>query len=988
MNNISTGAMLRLIEAEKHASRAGLNWAKAFLGPEALGQTRDKIIGGRVAVGRIAKALEVNPAAAVFGESQVGKSYLVQNLLKNHEGVLRVLTDRNGGTANFILDLNPSGGGVESTSLITRFTVRDSAGDNDAFPIAVKLFSPVDVALTLADSYYSDVQNHRFADRAALERLLDEMEQKYAGRKPVQALIDEDALYEMLDYLAHGNFPVAKYYIDLLAATRYFQRVGAIIGCMEPREWTEAFAPLWNGNAIVSDILSRLVRLLESMEFATTVYINADALLKVDGTVLCVDRIKEFFGVTENEKGERIEQARVPQMSVWTGRRELTVLKSEFTAVAAEVVLQLPRGVEADKQFLERLDILDMPGARSRQNIDEALISEKEACTMLLRGRVGYLFNKYSRNYLISTLLFCHHEQKSEVMSLSGLLKGWISDMIGDTPAERERFLAGIDVPPLFLVGTKFNIDLARDPTKEPAEASEDLLENEARHRWVRRYTNALSNVIQENSDNRWFSEWVPGRPFDNMYLLRDYAYSAGIFPGYVDEGAEREPDAGMAGYLDRLRRSFLSHDFVRSHFRNPEEAWEYAATPGHDGARYIIDNLVCASAHVVSARNENFSRLVRDNFRNIYDTLYAFYHDDKSDTRLREALESAGRIDFMLDALFGSKPYLFAELLDSMLVSEENLHDRILDVASEMKLIEKTDLSILFAIRDRAGVEPALSREENVKRIMNAYHLRSQDELEEYLQTFGYTVNDVINPPLAQNLPQVLAESLEGYWMEHYISAGNLQRFRSQGLTERAIEDIASNLRVLYRDKLHITRRIIDQIRPYVTSPDRLGDMAEMLADIVAEMFNKFVNTFGTAYFSDELWEDVVQTVRHNEFNVTVKPTYYGVETLDEEQTRRDMNVVFDVFENIDRILNSVPVERDKLAYFSNYNNYRAWTENMKIGFLATCEIPKYDVNMNNELRAIILRTLFDSPDLHELAEHDPALMDAEREMRQAVRD
>ncbi len=248
--------------------------------------------------------------------------------------------------------------------------------------------------------------------------------------------------------------------------------------------------------------------------------------------------------------------------------------------------------------------------------------------------------------------------------------------------------------------------------------------------------------------------------------------------------------------------------------------------------------------------------------------------------------------------------------------------------------------------------------------------------------------MNDVINPPLAQNLPQVLAESLEGYWMEHYISAGNLQRFRSQGLTERAIEDIASNLRVLYRDKLHITRRIIDQIRPYVTSPDRLGDMAEMLADIVAEMFNKFVNTFGTAYFSDELWEDVVQTVRHNEFNVTVKPTYYGVETLDEEQTRRDMNVVFDVFENIDRILNSVPVERDKLAYFSNYNNYRAWTENMKIGFLATCEIPKYDVNMNNELRAIILRTLFDSPDLHELAEHDPALMDAEREMRQAVRD
>lgn len=979
--------MTRLIDAENHASRAALNWAKAFLGPEALGQTRDRIIGGRVAMNRIATALEVNPAAAIFGESQVGKSYLVQNLLKNDEGILRVKTDRHGGASNFILDLNPSGGGVESTSLITRFTARPTAGGNDEFPIAVQLFSPVDVALTLADSYYSDVQNHHFPDRAAMEAAIAAMEDKYGRRKPAQALIGEDQLYEMMDYLSHGNFPVAKYYVDMLVSVRYFQRVGAFIGGVEPREWGDVFAPLWNGNAIVGSVFSRLIQLLESLEFSHRVYINVEALLKIDGTILCVDRIKEFFGVTENEKGERIEQAKIPEMRVWTGDKELTVLKSEFTAVAAEVVLQLPEDVAADKHFLDKLDILDLPGARSRQTIDEELISESEACTMLLRGRVGYLFNKYSRNYLISTLLFCHHEQKSEVMSLSGLLKSWIGDMIGETPEERESYLTGTDVPPLFLVGTKFNIDLTRDPTKEPPGASEELLESEARHRWVRRYTNALANVIQENADNRWFSQWTPGRAFDNMYLLRDYAYSTGIYSGYQETGREQEPDSETAAYIGRLKRSFLEHDFVKVHFRNPQEAWEKAATPGNDGSQYIIDNLVRASEHVVNGRNTGFARQIRRNFRNIYDTMFAFYHDDNSDTKLREALESAGRIDFMLDALFGSKPYLFAELLESMLVSEENLHDRILDVASEMKLIEKTDLSILFAIRDRAGVSPDATREENVKRIMEAYHLRSADELEEYLQTFGYTIKDVINPPMAQNLPQVLVESLENYWLEKYVSADNLQRFRKEGLTERAIEDIASNMKALYRDKLHITDRIIDQIRPYVTSPDRLGEMAEMLADIVAEMFNKFVNTFGTAYFSPELWEDVAETVEHNEFNVTVRPTDYGNEVLDEEQTRKDMNVVFDVFENIDKILNNYPVDRDKLAYFSNYHNYRSWTENMKVGFLATCEIPKYDVNMNNELRAIMLRTLFDSPDLHELAEQEPDMLDVEGEMRRAIR-
>lgn len=58
-----------------------------------------------------------------------------------------------------------------------------------------------------------------------------------------------------------------------------------------------------------------------------------------------------------------------------------------------------------------------------------------------------------------------------------------------------------------------------------------------------------------------------------------------------------------------------------------------------------------------------------------------------------------------------------------------------------------------------------------------------------------------------------------------------------------------------------------------------------------------------------------------------------------------------------------------------------------MKIGFLATCEIPKYDVNMNNELRAIMLHSIFDSRDLHTLVEKSPRLSEIEAEMRAAVR-
>ena len=66
-------------------------------------------------------ALEGNPAAAMYGESQVGKSYLISSLL-SEEGKPFSITDENG-THNFIEEINPPGGGSESTSLVSRFSV-------------------------------------------------------------------------------------------------------------------------------------------------------------------------------------------------------------------------------------------------------------------------------------------------------------------------------------------------------------------------------------------------------------------------------------------------------------------------------------------------------------------------------------------------------------------------------------------------------------------------------------------------------------------------------------------------------------------------------------------------------------------------------------------------------------------------------------------------------------------------------------------------
>ena len=74
---------------------------------------------------RIGDALSENCSAAAYGESQVGKSYLMSSLLSTPEMPFEI---QNGGVSySFIDKINPSGGNntqKESTGIITRFTIR------------------------------------------------------------------------------------------------------------------------------------------------------------------------------------------------------------------------------------------------------------------------------------------------------------------------------------------------------------------------------------------------------------------------------------------------------------------------------------------------------------------------------------------------------------------------------------------------------------------------------------------------------------------------------------------------------------------------------------------------------------------------------------------------------------------------------------------------------------------------------------------------
>ena len=100
-------------------------------------------------------ALEGNPAAAIYGESQAGKSYLVSALLSTQGKAFKVI-DGNGNDYDFKNQINPRGNEMESTSVVTRFSTKYK-WINKEYPIIAKLLSPTDIILVICEAYYNNL---------------------------------------------------------------------------------------------------------------------------------------------------------------------------------------------------------------------------------------------------------------------------------------------------------------------------------------------------------------------------------------------------------------------------------------------------------------------------------------------------------------------------------------------------------------------------------------------------------------------------------------------------------------------------------------------------------------------------------------------------------------------------------------------------------------------------------------------------------------
>lgn len=990
MNNTLQDNIVAQIGANDH----GIMWAERFLKGGSQKETKRSLIQNRISLKRIQYASSVNAGAAIFGASQVGKSYMSNYLLATETAPTRIY-DSKGSSVGFLSSVNPTGNGKEATALITRFSTENLCGANPEYPYQVVMLSPIDIVLVIIDGYFNDIDGQIVPDKDAIAEEIVRLNEKYKLKGNVQNIITIDSIYEIMEYFNGGYLNKRPDFKENLLTTGYFENLGNIIESIPVEDWSNVFGFFWNHHQIITAIYEKMLNIAVKLNFSNKVYVSFDAIDKRGGkgTILHVDRMCELVGeenlTDEALRGVEIAKEKYIDVLIGNGIIVRQIPKGVFCGIAQEVDFTIVNPIDPDskkqlesiKPVLQGMDILDFPGARSRDEIPLANLGYDAMLTMIIRGKVAYLFNKYSAQYLISALLFCQDDRQAEVKSLPKLVSGWVEKTMGKSIKERTSYIDAIGgVSPILMIATKFNLYLKKDDSIVQPDKNEAYYQMLVR--W-RRFASALRNVAHvTGSADCWFDKFTEHRAFSAIFPLRSFKYSQfdGLYLDYKEENdivkhKEGEKTDDFKSYFKELKSAFLDTelDFIQSHFDNPKTTWDSVTEAGHDGSLPILDYLKGVAEKMSNMRTLLFKRVLQSSFESLVNSLIRYYHDDNAAAELEKQRKNASRIRLSMNILFGKDKDFFSDFINHLVIDEANLHDVVLDTINAVEVVEETDNDALFAIRESAGIDFNDSYENNLQKLMEDIACDSVESLENELNEYGLTIEQIISPYKAKNLSMMIAEAVESKWKESNLDSEAYSTFAARGIKEAQLMSLLDNMGALFSKKINVAEKMAERIHPYVSGASSLDDLADMIADICAHMINKFVTSMGAAFYSNDDWDAIANTKEQMKLTVSLHREAFERTNFDNRAIKESLAELFNAFDVAD--VKSSAKRSGQSSHMSNWVEFQQWLDLMEISFMATIGIPTYDVEMNDALRNVIQKYILDVPALRKSVESDKEL-------------
>lgn len=938
-----------------------IDWSNANLNQRRSDETFKKLIELRRKLKRIRFSLENKPAIAAFGESQKGKSYVISSLLAKKGHQLIVVDPKTEQEYNFIEQLNPITNDKEATGVVTRFTKSYEVPDKD-FPIMIRILSIADILQILCDTAYNDVEKHTIIEHEDLDEYVSTLARRYKDNIVVQTVIDEDDFMNIRDYVSeHVGGIKAK---ELLDST-YFDTMARIVTRIQSREWPEVFSKLWYDNPDITELFRRLLQGYETIGYSRCVYVPISALNNKTMTLmssLCLQQLDNDYPLTNNS-----DPSIGTNLLTIDNKRVNGFSKSVLSALTAEVVIQIPpetiseeliyhlEGIldeslrkhlaskgwnkKISKEFLKSVDIYDFPGARSPKAFTEEKIYTELKKQMLLRGKVRYLFNKYNDEQLINILLLCHDHRQNDTKEIPGLVEQWINKNIGSSVEERTSVIDKSVVSPLFIIATKFNVDMGHSVQ----DGGDDQIEN----RWSDRFKGVLFDQVLQATSNSWFSNWTSYGSFRNTYLLRDYKYSGingnRLYEGYDTEGCEKvENDIE---FHRKLRASFAASPEVALFFDDPELSWDAAATMNNDGSTRIIENLAIVAANVKESRLYRLQNIARTIQSETLQLMQEYFHDENANDVLLKAISRCGSIIAEFDVVNGKDNYFFGRTLHNLQIDEHTVFDFFYHELNNPQNLVLQNIKEYELIINRCQKQLSTDKsfEENLAILSKAYHISDPKACQEHFEVHkGISLARLFSNDFKQmSNSELLARGIVNKWLADIKSQKNLRFYELSEFNTLTILDLMENISAVAAS-VNLVGRITSSISPFVDALSVPPQILDMVADTTAEMINNFVLDFGYNYYDAAKISEIKEISKTHQLGLSFD--------YDSDDVPSSAEEISDLFDKIR------PAEdNDTTEFIPAFLNYFKWTEFLMISFISAYNIPNYNVEANRQLGLLL---------------------------------
>lgn len=536
-----------------------------------------------------------------FGLSQAGKSYLISALAAGENGKLETCY----GTArlDFIEHVNPVGGGKEATGLVTRFSRASNSGSRE-FPVELKLFNEIEVAKVLANAWFNDFDHEREdvyeIDEGKVANILAPHEGELG--KELQPGVTPENVVELWDYL-QASFPKS---VSKLNA-RYWPLVVRLAPRLSSQKRAELFSILWGEQPELTNLYRQLAQTLGSLGHATRVYAPLRCLVVRDG-----DGYSQRDSIMNVDILERLGTAQDQPLDVCPATGDslgapVNLPVAQLAALTAELTFPLVEPTRDPR--VEKVDLLDFPGYRGRlslRKIGEAG-SQEGLSQLLLRGKVAYLFERYTDSQEMNGLVVCTSSDKqSDVTSVGPVLTRWIEKTQGSTAAER-----GQRDPGLIWTLTMFDKRIS---------GALQQTESQLREGWEGL---VKMTMLERFGSFEWMQEWAPGQAFDNTFLVRKPRLPVPFLVS--EEGREVAINESARDALTSMQSTFIASQTVQQHVNQPSAAWEAMLALDDGGMARIGDylgriaGLEYKLGRIESQLKENYRALITDRLARWY---------------------------------------------------------------------------------------------------------------------------------------------------------------------------------------------------------------------------------------------------------------------------------------------------------------------------------------------------------------------------------